>query len=289
MTDCVHSSSDHQTCHFELIRLLVEFLDYNHCFQEKESLGCREASQPPIFGVVLSFDPLVITDETFQHSLKLSGFSNIKYKNEDLEESTYCIELIDWKWRVFLNKYTSEYQEIEDLLEASCSSFRIWKETGNIIEVDLIPPPLVHNTKIKEMIRSLSDRWNSSILRERTMAEKNMLSNINNYGRMNDRKIKQIQMNEETTESSASKRKKRDSFDSFSSETLMNQKENLPLARSAKKDDKDHKMYLFKKSCVLRGHPVLIKIKERSRSTSPSRGLFSKTSEVISVISDTES
>lgn len=279
--------SDDQVKNLDLIKCLRRFLRRAESLPETEISGQREAQQPPIFGVILSFDPLVITDETFQHSLKLTGFTKIKYRNEELQESSYCIELIDWKWRLFLDKWSSENQKLEDLVEACCNSFRIWKETGNFIDIDVVPPSIFDHPDIKHQIFALAQDWSSSILKERPLELENCSHIFNDS--IKRKKLKHSSLNQKN--SITEKDRSRESFETRESGTSSLQKENLPVdkTRSMAGDNRDHRMYLFKKSCVLRGHPVLIKIKERSRSSSPSRGHFSKSSEVISVISDSES
>lgn len=253
-----------------LISSLLKFLQKPSRSREEDSAGCLEKVQPPISGVVLSFDPLVITDWSFQYSLEMSGFDGSSYKNSDLDSASFGIELIDWKWRLSLNRATDDTDPLE-LIQAFCSSFKVWRDTGNIIEVDTIPPPVVENPRVSLLVEEKTKFWKEAEQRARIERQ-----NKESRDFIDERNAKRKNTNECSTEIDDS---------SLSS----HQKENNPVGRSnLLNNEKDQKMYLFKKSIVLRGHPVLIKIKERSRSSSPNRAKFKETSEIISVISDNE-
>lgn len=254
----------------EFITSILRFLQDTTSNLEDDCLGCLEIPQPPLLGVILSFEPLTITDHTFQHSVRLIDFDCTTYKNTDLDISSFGIELIDWRWRLILNT-GHRLADGTDIVQAACSSFRIWRDTGNLIEIDVMPPSLLDHDRVKQLAMDKITNWNVPELKVKKMTQNRYAEDFIG-GQDLEGKIIRENIGD-TDESSLS----------------AHHKENLPIGRSIDdRQNRDQKMYLFKKSVILRGHPVLIKIKERSRSSSPSRTKFKESNEVISVISDNE-
>lgn len=235
--------------------------------KERDILGfneCLEKTQPPIRGVVLSFKPFILTDFSFQYSLQLDYFDHLRHSNSDLEFAIFEIELIEWKWRLSFEEPSDDQNNPKAMITAICSSFKIIRDSSNMLDVDMIPPSLLTRGEISSLLDFLAEK-NQTFLQKCSVQKHEETKVLQEITNRDDAQFstKEILTNQSTIEKESPV-----------------QKENWGISPVKSKLDLN---YQIRKKFVLRGHPVLIKLRERSRSKSPS-----KSTGVISVLSEDE-
>lgn len=131
---------------------LTSFLLSNYKFDSPEHCKAFEVPQSPLTGIILKFQPLTITDESFLYSITIPSFPNIGLTEEDLESNTFGIQLLEWRWKVKAANWHDKQATHLGSIDLICSSFRLWKEEDNLIEIDAVPPSIFTEAGISKLI-----------------------------------------------------------------------------------------------------------------------------------------
>ena len=231
--------------------------------QTSESETSSPRILPPIRGVVLSFRPLIICDFDFQHSMRLSQIDHLSCKNEQLQLGVFGIELIEWRCVVDWEKLAETEGDADLSVDIACNTVRIWKDSDLLLDVDTIPPSLFSSPSLRSLFEAKIKELHAPLTIKSPVpsAQLPILREVTNTPA-------RFENTESTTASSLKS---------------PNEKENQEISEHLKRRMIDKlDLYKRRKNTVLRGHPVLVKIRERSRSKSPSK----LSGGIISVFSD---
>lgn len=131
---------------------LINFLRSPHIIASPD---CCSIESPvyQISGLVLASSPFTISDSTVEYSAILSSLGKAPLSEEDLEEATYTIDMLSFRWRLNFGRWYDKQSQNIGQIEAVCSSFQIAKCFDLPIEIDMIPPCVTSEASIDKLIR----------------------------------------------------------------------------------------------------------------------------------------